>query len=159
VRRDGAYRQAIVERRRCAHEVGGVSNAQIRGNRAAHSAICLDGLVLPSWKPEFHPRQVHADCDDVAEMLDALQIAGIMPAEVAVFGAIDKRGDRLYPAGTSKTQEAFFHCRLDVRKQIPAAQGVTMEADRFRKLLQKAAETASVGGKRVPVPRHLAGVA
>jgi len=28
VRRDGAYRQAIVERRRSIHEVGGVSNAR-----------------------------------------------------------------------------------------------------------------------------------
>src|SRR5713226_8722697 len=33
---DGAYRQAIVERRRAVHEVGGISNAQIRGNCAAH---------------------------------------------------------------------------------------------------------------------------
>ena len=92
-------------------------------------------------------------------MLDALQIAGIMPAEVAVFGAIDKRGDSLYPAGTSKTPEALLHRDLDVRKQIPAAQGVTMEADRFRYLLQEETETAPVGRKRVAVARHLAGIA
>jgi hypothetical protein len=120
VGRDGAYREAIVKRRRCAHEVGRVANAEIRGNSPAHPAICLDGLVLPSWKPEFHARQVLADCDDVPEMLDALQIAGIMPAEIAVFGAIDERGDRLYPLSTGKTPEAFFHCSLHVRKRVSA---------------------------------------
>lgn len=72
VRRDGAYRQAIVERRRSIHEVGGVSDAEIRGNPPAHSAICLDGLVLPGWKPEFHARQVLADTNNVAKVLDAL---------------------------------------------------------------------------------------
>ena len=66
-----------------------VSNAEIRGNSPAHSAVCLDGLILPGWKPEFYPRQILADSRNVPEMLDALQIAGIMPVEIAVFGAID----------------------------------------------------------------------
>jgi len=45
------------------------------GNSPAYSAICLDGLVLPGWKPEFDPRQVLAGPNNVAKMLDALQIA------------------------------------------------------------------------------------
>jgi hypothetical protein len=159
VRRDGAYRESIVERRRSVHEVGRISNAEIPGNCAAHSEICLDGVILPGWKPEFDPRQVHADCDDVAKVLDALQITGIMPAEVAVSGAMDKCGDRVYPAGMSETSEAFLHCCLDVRERISATQGVTMEANRFRKLLQETAETAAICRKRVPVAWHLAGVA
>jgi hypothetical protein len=92
-------------------------------------------------------------------MLDALQIAGIMPAEVAVVGAVDKGGDRLYPLWIRKTPKALLHCRFDVRKCISAAQGVTTEADRFRNLLQEVAETAPVGRERVPMPWHLAGVA
>jgi hypothetical protein len=56
-------------------------------------------------------------------MLDALQIAGIMPAEVSVFRAINKSGDGVYPAGMSKTSEALLHCRLDVRKRIPGVSG------------------------------------
>jgi hypothetical protein len=87
VRRDGAYRQAIVERRRCVHEVGGVIGCRDSREFALDSAIGLDGLILPGWKPEFDPRQVHADCDNVPQMLDALQIDGIVPAEVSVFGA------------------------------------------------------------------------
>lgn len=82
-----------------------------------------------------------------------------MPAEMSIFGAMDKRGDRVYPAGMSKTLEALLHCRLDVRKHISAAQGVTMEANRFRNLLQEETETAAVGRQRVTVPWHLAGVA
>ena len=88
-----------------------------------------------------------------------LQIAGVMPPEVSVFRAINKSGDGVYPAGMRKTPEAFLHRLLHVRKQIPAAQGVTMEADRFRKLLQEATETAAVGWKRVAVPWHFAGIA
>ena len=89
MRRDGAYREAIPELRRSIHEMRRVSNAEIRGNSPAHSAVCLDGLILPDWKPEFYPRQILADSRNVPEMLDVLQIAGIMPAEIAVFGAID----------------------------------------------------------------------
>jgi hypothetical protein len=92
-------------------------------------------------------------------MLDALQIAGIMPPEVPVSGAIDKRGDRAYPLWIPKTFEALLHCRLDVWEGISAAQGVTMEANRFRNVLQEAAETAPVGRERIAVPWHLAGVA
>ena len=121
VRRDGAYREAVLERRRCIHEVGGISNAEIRGNSRAHSAICLDGLVLAGRQPEFYPRKILADCDDIPEMIDALQIAGIVPAEVAVPGAIDKGSYRVYPPGMSKTFEALLHCRPDSRKHISAA--------------------------------------
>src|SRR5882762_2465398 len=122
--------------------MSGQADTEIRGNSPAHPAICLNGLVLPSWEPEFDPRQISANSDDVPQMLDALQITGIMPAEVAVFGTIDKRGDGLNPVWMSKTSEAFLHRLLHVRKQIPAAQGVTMEADR---LPQEAAETAPIG--------------
>jgi hypothetical protein len=158
-RRDRAYREAIAERRRTIYEVGGVSDAEIRGNSPAHSAICLDGLILPRWEPEFDPRQILADTYDIAKVLDALQIAGIMPAKMAILGPIDKGGDRVYPAGMGQTLEAFLHCRLDVRKHISAAQGVTMEANRLRNLLQEETETVAVGRKRVAVPRHFAGVA
>jgi hypothetical protein len=159
VRRDCAYRQAIPKRKFAIDEVSRQANAKIGRNSPTRSAICLDGLVLPGWKPEFHPRQVHADRDDVPEMLGALQIAGIMPAEVAIFGAIDKRGDRFYPAWMSEAPETLLHCRFDVRKRISAAQGVTTEADRFRNLLQEETKTAAVGRERVPVPWHLARVA
>ena len=148
-----------MERRRTINEVGGVSDAEIGRNSPTHSAICLYGLVFPGWKPEFDPWQILADTNNSAQVLDALQIAGIMPAEVAVLGAIDKGSDRLDPAGMSKTAKALLHCRLDVRKQIPAAQGVTMEANRFRNLLQEAAETAPVGRECVAVAGHLAGIA
>ena len=158
-RRDGAYWQAVAERRRCVHKVGGVSYAEIRWNSAARSAICLDGLVLPGWKPKVDARQVFADANDVAEVIDALQVARIMPAEVAVLGPAIKSGDGVYPFWVDKALEALLHCRLDVRKRISAAQRVTMEANRFRKLLQQAADTAPVGRKSVAVPWHLAGIA
>ena len=60
-----------MERRHSAHEVGGVSDAEIRRNSPAHSAICLDGLILPSWKPEFNAGQILADANDVAKMIHA----------------------------------------------------------------------------------------
>jgi len=159
VRRDGAYRQAIVERRRTINEVGGVSDAEIGRNSPTHSAICLYGLVFPGWKPEFDPWQILADANDVAKMLDALQVAGIMPTEVAVFGAIDKVSYGLYPAGMGETPEAFLHRCLDVRKHISATHGVATKANRLRNLLQEAAKSASVGRECVAVSRHLAGIA
>jgi hypothetical protein len=94
VRRDCAYRQAIPKRKFAIDEVSRQANAKIGRNSPTRSAICLDGLILPGRKPEFYPRQVLANGDYVPQVLDALQIAGIMPAEVAVFGAIDERGDR-----------------------------------------------------------------
>lgn len=148
-----------MERRRCAYEVGGVSNTEIRWNGPACSAICLYGLILPSRQPEFDPWQILADTNDVAEMLDALQIAGIVPAEVSVFGTIDQGCDGLYPVWMSKAPEPLLHCRPDSRKHISAAQGVAVEANRLRKLLQEETDTASVGRKCVPMPWHLAGVA
>src|SRR6185295_19243764 len=72
-----AGRQSILDWRRAVHQMCRVANAEIGWNVAAHSAICLDRLVLPGGQPEFHPRQIHTDRDDVPEMLDALQIAGI----------------------------------------------------------------------------------
>ena len=158
-RRDRAYRQAIVEWRRSIHEVGGVSDADIRRNSPAKTPIGLNGLILPGREPEFHARQILADPNNVPEMLDALQITGIMPAEVAVFGTIDKVSYGLYPAGMSETSEAFLHGRFDVWKRISAAQGVAMEANRFRNLLQETAEAAPIGRECVSVPWHFAGIA
>jgi hypothetical protein len=158
-RRNGAYRQAILERRRTIYEVGGVSDAEIWRNSPAYSAICLYGLILAGRKPEFHAGQILANANDVAKMLYALQIAGIMPAKVPVLGAINQSGDGFHPARMGETPEAPLHCGRYVRKHISAAQGIAMEANRFRKLLQEEAQTAAVGRERVAVPRHLAGVA
>ena len=148
-----------MERRRGIDEVGRVTDAKIRGNSPAHPAICLNGLVLAGWKPEFDPRQVLADPNDTAKVIDALQIAGIMPAEMAVFGAVNQSGDGLCPSWMGEAPEALFHCRFDVRKCISSAQGVTMEANSSRELLQEETEAALVGGERIPMARHLARVA
>jgi hypothetical protein len=152
-------RQSILDRRRCVDKVGGVSDTEIRRDSPAHSAICLDRLVLARWQPEFYPRQVFADLNDAAKMLDALQIAGVMPAKMAILGLINQGGDRVYPTGMGQTPEAFVHCGFYIWKRISAAHGVTMEANCLRKLLQEAAKTAAVRRKRIAVPRHLARVA
>ena len=66
------------------HDVSGKPDAEIGWYPAAESPVCLDGLVFPRGQPELHLRQISAHPHDIPQMLDPLQVSGIMPAEVPV---------------------------------------------------------------------------
>ena len=72
--------------------MGGIPNAEIRRNRAARSPVGLDRLVFAGRQPEFHRGQVLADGNNVPEMPNVLDVAGIVPAEVAVSRVANERG-------------------------------------------------------------------
>src|SRR5947208_11711846 len=120
------------------------TNAKIRGNAPAQSTIGLHRLVFPGRQPKLNSWQVLADLDDFPQVLEALQVAGIVPAKVAISGAIDERRYRIHPTGVGETGEALFHGNLNLPKDVPAAKRVTVVTDGCRKLLQEAAEPASL---------------
>src|SRR6266851_1400691 len=128
-------RQPIMEWRRTIHQVRRVSNTEIRWNLATHSPICFDRLILPRWQPEIDAWEIQADPDDLSEMFETLQVAGIMPPKVAISGTIDKHTYRVGPARVGQAGEPFLHRRLDSRKQVTAAQGIAVVANSFREQL------------------------
>src|SRR5206468_4359400 len=133
--RYGAHRQAITERQFTSDEVSGKTNTKIRWNAAAQSTIGLHRLVFPGWQPEFNSRQVPTDLDDFPQVIQALQVAGIVPAKVAISRAVDERRYRIYPAGIGEACEALFHGSLNLPKDVPAAKRVTVMTNGFRELL------------------------
>ena len=130
--RYGAHRQAITERQFTSDEVSGKTNTKIRWNAAAQSTIGLHRLVFPGWQPEFNSRQVPTDLDDFPQVIQALQVAGIVPAKVAISRAVDERRYRIYPAGIGKAIYPPFHGSLDLPKDVPAAKGVAVVTDGCR---------------------------
>src|SRR5439155_17985611 len=96
--RYGAHRQAITERQPTSDEVSGKTNTKIRWNATAKSTIGLHRLVFPGRQPELNSRQVPTDLDDFPQVIQALQVAGIVPAKVAIPGAVDEGGYRIHPA-------------------------------------------------------------
>jgi hypothetical protein len=52
------------------------------GSRPRSRRAGLNRVVFPRRQPELHAGQVAADGDDVLQVLQILDIAGIMPAEM-----------------------------------------------------------------------------
>src|SRR5947208_14642353 len=102
------------------------TNAKIRGNSPAQSTIGLHRLVFPGWQPKLNSWQVLADLDDFPQVIQALQVAGIMPAEVAIPRAVDEGRYRIDPAGIGEACEALFHSSLNLPKDVPAAKRITV---------------------------------
>src|SRR5205809_5931615 len=147
--RYGAHRQAITERQFTSDEVSGKTNTKIRWNAAAQSTIGLHRLVFPGWQPEFNSRQVPTDLDDFPQVIQALQVAGIVPAKVAISRAVDERRYRIHPAGIGQALYPLFHGSLNLPKDVSAAQRVTVMTNGCRELLQETAEPASLRRKRI----------
>jgi len=97
------------------------TNAKIRGNAPAQSTIGLHRLVFPGRQPKLNSWQVLADLDDFPQVIEALQVAGIVPAKVAISRAVDERRYRIHPAGIGKAPYPLFHGSLNLPKDIPAA--------------------------------------
>src|SRR5712692_4079035 len=133
-----------MERRPTVDEMRRITNAEIRRYVASESPVCLDGLKFPGRQPKPDSREVLADLNDLLKVLDALQVTGVVPAEVSVARAVDERAYRFYPARIGKACDALFHGGLNLRKQVAAAQRITVVANRFRKLLQETAQPASL---------------
>src|SRR6266478_3347276 len=157
--RNGAHRQSVDERQLAVDQVSGKTNAKIRGNAAAQSTVGLHCLVFPGGQPKLDPRQVLADLDDFPQMIEALQVAGIVPAKVAISRAVDERRYRIHPAGIGEACEALFHGSLNLAKDVSAAKRVTVVTDGCRKLLQETAKPASSRRKRIAVAGHLSRLA
>ena len=157
--RYGAHRQTITERQFTSDEMSGKTNAKIRGNATAQSPIGLHRLVFPGWQPKLNSWQVLADLDDFPQVIEALQVAGIMPAEVAIPGAVDEGRYRIHPTGIREAGEALFHGSLNLPKDVPTAKRVTVVTDGCRKLLQETAKPASSRWKRIAVAGHLSRLA
>src|SRR2546427_5588184 len=131
------------------------TNAKIRGNAPAQSTIGFNRLVFPGRQPKLNSRQVPTDLDDFPQVIEALQVAGIMPAKVAISRAVDERRYRIHPAGIGKSPYPLSHGSLNLPKDIPAAKRVTVMTDGCRKLLQETAKPASLRRKRIAVAGHL----
>src|SRR3989475_13193855 len=111
------------------------TNAKIRGNAPAQSTIGFNRLVFPGRQPKLNSRQVPTDLNDFPQVIEALQVAGIVPAKVAIPGAVDERRYRIHPAGIGEACEALFHGSLNLPKDVPAAKRVTVMTNGFRELL------------------------
>ena len=157
--RYGAHRQAITEGQLTSDEVSRKTNTKIRGNAAAQSTVGLHRLVFPGRQPELNSREVLADLDDFPQVIEALQVAGIVPAKVAISGSVDERRYRIHPAGIGKALYPLFHGSLNLPKDIPAAKRVTVMTDGCRKLLQETAKPASSRWQRIAVAGHLSRLA
>src|SRR5947208_16439797 len=105
------------------------TNAKIRGNSPAQSTIGLHRLVFPGWQPKLDSWQVLADLDDFPQVIEALQVAGIVPAKVAISRAVDEGGYRIHPTGIGEAGKALFHGSLNLPKDVPTAQRVTVVTD------------------------------
>src|SRR5437899_2439729 len=158
-RSNSAHRQSVAKRQLAVDQMSRETNAKIRGNAAAQSTVGLHRLVFPCRQPEFHSRQVLADLDDFPQVIEALQVAGIMPAEVAIPRTVDERRYRIHPAGIGEACEALFHRSLNLPKDVPAAKGVTVVTNCCRELLQETAQPASLRRKRIAVAGHLSRLA
>jgi len=157
--RYGAHRQTITERQFTSDEMSGKTNAKIRGNATAQSPIGLHRLVFPGWQPKLYSREVLANLDDFPQVIEALQVAGIVPAKVAISRAVDERRYRIHPAGIRQALYPLFHGSLNFPKDVPAAKGVTVVTDGGRELLQETAEPTSLCRKRIAVAGHLSRIA
>src|SRR5438445_885418 len=118
MRRIGAHRQPISERELAVDEMGGKTNAKIRWDATAQATIGHHRLVFPGRQPKLNSRQVLADLDNFPQMIEALQVTGVMPTEVAISRAVDEGGYRIHPAGIGKAGEALFHGSLNLPKDI-----------------------------------------
>src|SRR5207244_3755599 len=104
-------------------------------NAPAQSTIGLHRLVFPGWQPKLNSWQVLADLDDFPQVIEALQVAGIVLAEKPVSRAVGERRYRIHPAGLRQSLCALFHGSLNLPKDVPAAKRVTVMPNGFRELL------------------------
>ena len=133
--RNRAHRQSVAKRQLAVDQMSGKTNAKIRGNAAAQSTVDLHRLVFPGRQPKLDTRQVPTDLDDFPQVIEALQVAGIVPAKVAISRAVDERRYRIHPAGIGEAGKALFHGSLNLPKDVPTAKRVTVVTDGCRKLL------------------------
>ena len=157
--RNRAHRQSVTERQLAVDQMSREADAKIRGNAAAQSTIGLHRLVFPGRQPKLNSWQVLADLDDFPQVIEALQVAGIVPAKVAISRAVDERRYRIHPAGIGEACEALFHGSLNLPKDVPTAKRVTVVTYGCRKLLQETAKPASSRWKRIAVAGHLSRLA
>jgi len=134
-RRNGTHRQSVEERQLAIDQMSRETDAKIRRNATAKSTVCLHRLVFPCRQPEFHSRQAPTDLDNFPQVIEALQVAGIVPAKVAIPRAVDRGGYRIHPAGIGQALYALFHGSLNLPKDVPAAKRVTVMTNGFRELL------------------------
>ena len=107
----------------------------------------------------FDPWKIQRDPDDLPEVCEVPQIAGVMPPEVPVPRAMDERAHGFDPARIGQAGEPLLHRRPDHRKQVPAAHGIAVVADGLGISCRRLPEPASMRRQRIPVAGHLAGVA
>src|SRR5437899_6679584 len=157
--RNRAHRQSIAERQLAVDQMSRETDTKIRRDSPAKATVCLHRLIFPSRQPKLNSRQAPADLDDFPQVIEALQIAGIVPAKVAISRAVDERRYRIHPAGVGETDEALFHGSLNLPKDVPTAKRVTVMTNGFRELLQEAAEPASLCWQRIAVAGHLSRLA
>src|SRR5437667_10332721 len=120
-RRDGAHRQSVAERQLAVDQVSGKTNAKIRWNTTAQSTIGLHRLVFPGRQPKLNSREVLANLNDFPQVIEALQVSGIVPAKVAISRAVDERRYSIHPARIGKAFYPLFHRSLNLPKNVSAA--------------------------------------
>src|SRR5437773_2290058 len=114
--RNRAHRQSVAERQLAVDQMSRETDAKIRWNATTQSTIGLHRLVFPGWQPKLNSWQVLADLDDFPQVVEALQVAGIVPAKVAISSAVDERRYRIHPAGIGKALYPLFHRSLNLSK-------------------------------------------
>src|SRR5207237_2961223 len=127
--RNRAHRQSVAKRQLAVDQMSRETNAKIRGNTTAQSTIGLHRLVFPGRQPKLNSWQVLADLDDFPQVIEALQIAGIVPAKVAISGAVDERRYRIHPTEVGEAGEALFHGGVHLLQGVPTATRVPVMAD------------------------------
>jgi hypothetical protein len=125
-------RQPKANWRKTVYKMRRVPDTEVRWNSVTHSPIRFNRLVLPRRQPELDPRKIQTDPDNLSEVFEPLQIAGIIPPEVPISRVMNKRGYGFDPARIGQAGEPFLHRSLDYRKQVPAAQGIAVVTNGFR---------------------------
>lgn len=112
--------------------------------------------VFPCREPKTDVRKAFGNVGDLLQMLHALHVAAIMPAEEAAgFGHRDCKNHRLFPKRVEERLEPPLKSGLHVREGIASLQGVAFRTDRTDHVAELHAGLASPRGNRPRMTGHL----
>jgi len=147
-----------VTRRSRVEHCGGNAHHKIRRKVTEHGAILANNRILARRKPVRNVRRVLADLNDIDEMIQALNVARIVPPKVRDLLAL--LGNQVRhcsdPARIKERIVAALHCILHIREVVHSLAGVALLASRSLDLAKLRSDIATASGNADTVARHLA---
>lgn len=157
IRGDFRRMREIRRRSRVEHR-GGNANGKIRRKRTEELEILANDAVLARRKPVRNVRRHLAHLHNVDEMIQALNVARIVPTEVRNLAALlgDDERHRGDPALIEERIVAPLHRILHIREVVHTLAGVTLLASRTLDIAQLRADITTASGNRNAPAGHLA---